>query len=196
MKMQAERIVIDLETLAAKAGNPVILQIGAVAQAADGSIVDEFNAYVKPGGADGVIEFDTVRFWMLQDTKAITQLLGGIEARGRALASTLNSFSVFYRQFRTSALEKPPVYGYGSLSDTLWLKSAYRAVGHLAPWDADGRGYRREMCLRTLISAAEAKIGDHFEWPEQPEIAHDALCDAKSQAAALHKALQILGASA
>ncbi len=171
----ATDIDLDLETFGAKEHNPAIVQVAAIATDADGNVVSEFSEYVQLESTEYTASIDssTILWWMSQPDEARLRLVQGIEG-GKHISQVLIEFSQWYTGV-TNGERDASVWGYGSLSDVLWLRSAYKAATLQVPWDRDGRGYRRERCLRTL----HTEIG--LPWPEFEGIKHDALSDARNQ---------------
>jgi len=171
----ATGIDLDLETFGAKEHNPAIVQVAAIATDADGNVVSEFCEYVQLESTERTASIDssTILWWIGQPDEARLRLVQGIEG-GKHISQVLVEFDQWYTSV-TNGERDASVWGYGSLADVLWLRSAFRAATLLVPWDRDGRGYRRERCLRTL----HAEIG--LPWPEFVGTKHDALSDARNQ---------------
>lgn len=172
---KAVAIDLDLETMGVKGHNPAILQIGAVATDAQGKDVGGFNMHVDLSSTEGTASIDsaTILWWLEQSEEARKPLLDGQKGAPH-INNVLCHFAKWYGQMTHGGYDAT-VWGYGSLSDVLWLRSAYDAAGLQAPWWQNGRGYRLERCLRTLHD----EIG--LPWHEFIGTKHSAFDDAVNQ---------------
>lgn len=154
--------MLDLETLGNKPGS-VIVAIGAVKFTA-AEIVDEFSIVIDPRSCEqwGLkLDADTVMWWLQKSEPARQKVCG----RGCVLLEALS-------QFRHWLVDpEAAVWGNGSEYDNVLLAAAYAAVQTSAPWK-----YYNNRCYRTLKQLCP-------QVPfQKPEVAHDALEDARAQA--------------
>lgn len=172
-----EHVMIDLETLGRRAGCS-ILSIGAVA----------FDPQTKQLGAEfyvvvnrlGCFNFglhedpETVKWWEDQSNES-KKILNEVDSGGENLRDALNKFTEYLSQFE---LKKVKVWGNGADFDNAILTNCYAAIGSSQPWD-----FWNNRCYRTLKS-----LRPQIKLTRQG-IYHNALDDAKSQAA---HAIQLL----
>lgn len=160
-------LMFDLETLGTKPGC-VVLSIGAVQFDNAGNITGQFHAHIDPVSAVEAglkIEPETVMWWLDQEKKAQEALL---QADKHPLADAVNAF------IDTFEWRDMKVWANGASFDFPILTAAIEAVGLKAPW-----AYYNEMDYRTMrniIGKDELRLLRVL-----PEIAHDALCDARAQ---------------
>lgn len=177
------RIMLDLETLGTAPGS-VILSIGAVRFDETG-ILDEFYVNINPEScitARLSMDVSTVMWWMGQSDEARKGLFAG-EALG--LPEALNEFGKWALRYGTpEAGRVDELWGNGSDFDNVLLAQAYAAAGMPLPWS-----HRANKCYRTVRGLCPGVMFD------KPVIAHNALEDAKAQAAHLLKVLYQLGLS-
>jgi hypothetical protein len=175
------RIMLDLETLGTAPGS-VILSIGAV-RFDDEKILDTFYVNISPEScvAAGLrMDVSTVMWWMGQSDEARKSLVTG---EALVLHEALNEFGKWALRFGTSEAGKvDEIWGNGSDFDNVLLSHAYAAAGMPLPWSH--RANRDYRTVRALVP------GVVFE---KPTIAHNALEDARAQAAHLIKMLNYLG---
>lgn len=156
-------VMLDLETMGTSS-NAAIVAIGAVEfNPVTGELGDIFyeivdlNSSVENGG---VIEADTVLWWLKQGDAARAQLHGPAEC----LISVLVRFAEWI----------PPgsfVWGNGAGFDNVVLANAYKAQKMSVPWD-----FRNDRCYRTMKALApNVKM-------QRTGTAHSAIGDAVSQA--------------
>lgn len=167
--------MIDIETLGTAPGS-VILSIGAVAfDAVTGEFGEEFYAAIDPQSAVSAgltMDVSTLKWWMTQSEEARHAAFTG----DRPLASTLGEFGDYVRRIdATRTWAKPPSF------DLVLLEAAFRTCGIPIPWH-----YRTPRDVRTLldISGTPAQTG--------VGVAHNALDDARSQAADVINAVRSL----
>ncbi|KQY27211.1 3'-5' exonuclease [Rhizobium sp. Root482] len=168
-------LMIDIETLGTAPGS-VILSIGAVAfEAVSGEFGEEFYAAIDPQTAVGAgltVDVSTLKWWMTQSEDA----RGAAFAGERPLVEVLNDFSAYVRRIDASRVwAKPPSF------DLVLLEATLRICDAAIPWH-----YRTPRDVRTLLdmsgTTAQTGIG----------VAHNALDDAKSQAADVINAFHAL----
>lgn len=158
-------ISIDLETLG-KTPNTFIAALGAVAfDIKTGEQFGYFDAVInlslpQPGR---VIDGDTVKWWLKQDTAASEKLVNG----DRNLYETLEYFRQWYETDHTDAV----VWGNGATFDISILENAY---GYCQPWE-----YYNIGDMRTLLRLAKSK---GYQKPAFTGVKHSALDDARYQA--------------
>ena len=170
-----KHVMVDLETLG-NGNDAVIISIGAVAFDVDAGLGDEFYMNVDPQSCvDAGLKMDvsTVMWWMQQSDEA----RAAFETKGQPLELVLATFSEWFPEGAT-------LWGNGATFDNVILGSAYRAIGVKQPWE-----FWNDRCYRTLKNlwpdSKLARIGAH----------HNALDDARSQAAHAAVLLKTLGVS-
>lgn len=168
-------IMVDLETMSIKP-NAAIVAIGAVKFGAEGlgsnfyKIID-LDSSVKAGGH---IDPKTIMWWMQQSSEARKKLTCEDAV---SLFSALQDFSKF-----VGAKKEAKIWGNGASFDNVVLATAYDSVNLERPWN-----FWNDRCYRTMKSV----FGNGIEYVE-PEIKHDALEDAKAQAAHLCKIMTVI----
>lgn len=170
-------LMLDIETLGVTPGC-VVLSIGAV-ECNNGKIVKEFHQHINVESAYNAglqIEPRTVMWWLEQDKAAQEKLL---ENKGDALEEVLKDF---IKAFNWRNLR---VWANGASFDFPILKAAFEAVGLRMPWE-----FWNEMDFRTIKNLVEKKTFDTLR--VYPEVAHDALDDARAQMATLHNLMVYL----
>lgn len=166
-----KNVMVDLETLG-NGSNAVIISIGAV-EFNETGLGRTFYANVDPQSCvDAGMQMDvsTVMWWMQQteQSRAIFKKLNA------PLRTVLEDFAAWY----------PPgaaLWGNGATFDNVVLSNAYRALGGKQPWD-----FWNDRCYRTLKN-----LYPHIKL-ERSGVAHNALDDAKSQAAHAVELLQAI----
>lgn len=168
-------LMIDIETLGTAPGS-VILSIGAVAfDAVTGEFGEEFYAAIDPQSAVAAgltMDVSTLKWWMMQSEEARRAAFAG----ERMIVETLSEFGDYVRRIdATRVWAKPPSF------DLVLLEAAFRSAGISIPWH-----YRTPRDVRTLldISGKVAMTG--------VGVAHNALDDARSQAADVINAVRSL----
>lgn len=160
-------IMLDLETMGT-GPSAAIIAIGAIefnAEAGElGRTFYEVIDLESSVGTGGVIDADTVLWWLAQSEPARQELTRTDRAH---ILSALPRFSAWLR----GAGESVRIWGNGSAFDNVILAEAYRRVGLPVPWD-----FRNDRCYRTIKAHYPhipfARIGVH----------HNALDDARTQA--------------
>lgn len=168
-------IMVDLETLGTAPGC-VILSIGAVAfNPESGGMEAEFQCNIVPATCEvfGLKSNpQTVAWWAEQSPEARAAL----EVDQIALSLALARFGDFYSDNGGTHL-----WGHGGNFDEPVLAAAYLATGMTLPWK-----YSAARCTRTIYELAGVQPdrgrGTH----------HNALDDARNQAAAVIEAYRIL----
>lgn len=155
-------IMIDLETMGTRPNAPIV-SIGAVTFDADG-IAREFYANVNlkasvAGG--GVIDPDTVMWWMERDDDARAALM----VSDMSLTYALDDLAKFFPVYVDG------VWGNGASFDNVILSESYIRAGIARPWP-----FWKDKCYRTVKGmypdVALERSGTH----------HNALDDARTQA--------------
>jgi exodeoxyribonuclease VIII len=156
--------MVDIETLSIDS-NDIIIAIGAVQfDLKRKSIISTFYKIINPTEKDGVIDFDTIKWWMRQEDSVRSIFNAPGNSLKEVLLSLTDFFLFDYNQ------ETIRVWGNGASFDNVILANAYKRCGLKKPWSYNG-----DMCYRTIKSLyPHVKIkreGDH----------HNALDDAISQ---------------
>jgi hypothetical protein len=173
----AEHIMLDLETLGTAPG-AVVLSIGAVCFTYDGLSDSTFYRVINLNSAKSVglkVDPDTETWWRKQSIQA-QEVLSKAEhtQESKHITLVLSDFSAWVG---TSGAR---VWSNGSDFDQPLLAACYAAIGRKVPWK-----YYHSRCYRTLKALVDlplVRIGLH----------HDALDDARTQAAHAVKILQRL----
>lgn len=171
-------LMIDVETLGSRPGS-VILSIGAVYfDAETGELGKEFYAAIKPSScieAGLTTDIETMLWWMNQPPEAQDAAFSG----DRFLAGALGEFGLFAVSGQPSRVwAKPPSF------DLVLLEAAMRACKLSPPWHF--RTHRDCRTLFDITGVSQPTVG----------VAHNALDDAKSQAAGVIEAYRSLAAAA
>lgn len=160
-------IMLDIETLGIKPGC-IVLSIGAVEFDHTG-ITKEFIVHIDPQDAERCglsAEAGTVMWWLSQSKEAQDALSTGTpRALQGALIDLVHAFD----------WNDVKVWCNGASFDFPILQAAFAAVGMKAPW-----AYYNEMDFRTLKNFYSKSTFKRMQ--VQPELAHDALEDARAQA--------------
>lgn len=160
----ATHVMNDIETLGT-GDDALITSIGAVKFNANG-IIDGFHIGIDPADAQEIglkLDARTV-FWWFDEERA--------DARRALLALERHPLAVALQRYREwYGDESLPTWGNGASFDNVLMRSAFRAAGHLMPWD-----FWHDRCYRTMKSlpGAPQMVRDGVH--------HDALDDARSQA--------------
>lgn len=170
-------LMIDIETLG-KAPGSVILSIGAVwFNAETGELGDEYYAAINPQSAinSGLrMDVSTVQWWMKQSEEAREAAFSG----ERILSWALGELGDFVRKSEAKRIwAKPPSF------DLVLLEAAFVACSIPIPWE-----YWTPRDCRTLFEISKVKQTAFGT-------AHNALDDAKAQAAGVIEAYRVLGLS-
>lgn len=170
-------VMLDLETLGTEPGC-VITSVGAVAWwPRDGRIVSEFkgNISIEDSLHWGLkIEGKTLAWWFTQPTEAQRAMTDG----ARAMMPVLGEFAGWLdAQGQISGM-----WAHGATFDPPILGAAYKAMDCDVPWH-----YRAPRDTRTLFDLAGYE-------PPRAGVTHDALQDARDQAAWVTTALSRLRA--
>ena len=171
----ATHVMNDIETLGT-GDNALITSIGAVKFNANG-ITDGFHIGIDPADAQEIglkLDARTVIWWFDEERADARRALLALERHPLAVA--LQRYREWYGD------ESLPTWGNGATFDNVIMRNAFRAAGHLEPWD-----FRYDRCYRTVKSLpgapAMVRSGVH----------HDALDDARSQALHLIDIVNHLG---
>jgi hypothetical protein len=169
----AAQVMVDLETLG-NGSNSVIIAVGAVEFDPDTQTLgSEFYAVVDPQSCvDAGLEVDvsTVLWWMKQSDAARS----AFQRPGKPLQDILIDFAKWYPSGAA-------LWGNGATFDNVILGNAFRALNIEQPWK-----FWNDRCYRTLKNLLPdvplGRAGTH----------HNALDDAKTQAAHANKLLAAL----
>ena len=164
-------IMVDLESMGTRS-NAAIIALGAVKFSSKG-LGDEF--YMKVDLETCVrsgltIDASSIMWWMQQSEAA----RGEFAKKGDSLFNVLKAFSRFVGSSRDAK-----IWGNGADFDNVVLANAYDAVNLDRPWE-----YWNNRCYRTVNKL----LGGSIEL-ERVGDAHNAIDDAKSQAAHLVRIL-------
>lgn len=167
-------IMLDLECLGLRTSSAPIVAIGAVCfDPATDTVGRECYYRIRLASAcryGGVIEPDTVLWWLRQSDAARAEITG----TGMDLQDALRSFSAWVEEQRDESVGGSiTVWGDGADFDNALLKETYLRLGMSVPWK-----YSESRCYRTLKNMR----------PDIPAVVsadvieHSALCDARVQA--------------
>lgn len=163
-------IMLDLETMGV-GNSPALIQISAILF--DPSTGEEIKSFDEKIDLNSSVEKgltltpSTVKWWMT-DESISQQTRVEVMSGEKTLTAVLNLFSQWVGSGEVL------VWGNGSASDNVWIRSAYDACYLKPPFT-----FREDMCLRTLRSLAY-KNGyvRNFEFEGNR---HDALDDCRYQ---------------
>lgn len=165
-------VMLDLETMGIRP-DAAIVAIGAVAfgltPAGGMWIGPSFYRVVDLASATadgGVMDAETVKWWLRQSEVARTALL---DPHAVPLRDALDQFDLYMERVG----ECPRVWGNGAGFDNVILRTAYERAGMAVPWSHwDDRCYRTTKAEYHGDVVAPARVGTH----------HNALDDAMHQA--------------
>lgn len=162
-----KHIMLDLETMGTS-NNAAIIAIGAVEFNTDTVTDNEFYRVINLESSvrsGGVIDPDTVMWWMKQSDEARSALY---KSESVHIEYALNGFSRWVEEIGD---EKVCVWGNGANFDNVILRNAYENKGIYVPWKFYG-----DRCYRTIKNLyPDVQIN-------RSGIHHNALDDAKTQA--------------
>lgn len=191
---------IDIESLSINPGG-AILSIGCVQfDRFTGKLGCEFYAEIEHLSAlkVGTVLPSTLKWWVEKNPALLAELLTD-KPEKKTLATTLDLFS---RWMRNACAGIPVikgnlgageayVWGNGATMDIAMLEAMFRDGGHglTIPWD-----FRRIRDMRTIMEAAQHRLGDYNWWPSVPDQGthHNALDDAKYQALTMIEAFRAI----
>ena len=162
--------MLDLETMGTTA-DAAIIAIGAVVFMSYG-LEQRFYMPVSLKSSvenGGIIDPDTVLWWMKQSDKARAEF----SRETNSITHALNSFSVWIDELYEIYYDDPKIWGNGASFDNVILASAYRRAGIKQPWS-----FWNDRCFRTLKNTYPT-----IEVAERQGTHHNALDDAIHQAA-------------
>lgn len=177
-------IMLDLESMGV-GNNPALIQVAAVAfNSETGEEIGKFDQKIdlkSSMDAGLTISAGTIKFWMTnssvsQEARDIVMSETGDHGKqGKTLNEVLLNFASWYNNFKSLPdTELGGVWGNGSASDNVWLRSAYDSVCLQSPFI-----FRDDLCLRTLRSLAKRKgYITSFEFEGNK---HDGLDDCRYQ---------------
>lgn len=157
-------VMVDLETLD-NAPTSAILSIGAAVFDHTG-VADGFYVNIKPQtcvDAGLTIGADTIIWWMDQSAEARASFKNKDALPLRTALLNLSSWM--------TSMDADTVWGNGATFDNVILANAYKAAGLVQPWK-----FWNDRCYRTMKNL--------YPWVKftKPEVAHNALSDARAQA--------------
>lgn len=179
---QQNHIMLDLETMGT-GPDAAIVAVGAVRVFGVQTDSDPTEFYRRVDlqsavGHGGVMDPETVLWWMRQSQQARNELL--IESRD--IAYVLGELAVWMRgNVDVSNLGPPVVWGNGAGFDNVLLRGAYRKCCRVVPW-----AFRDDRCYRTLKAISP---GVPFHPPATP---HHALEDARAQAEHMRRIVDVM----
>ena len=177
-------VMLDLESMGV-GNNPALIQIAAVAfNSETGEEISKFDEKIdlkSSMDAGLTVTAGTIKFWMThesvnQEARNIVMSETGDHGKdGQHINVVLLQFSEWYKSLvETHNLTLGGVWGNGSASDNVWLRSAYSATQLPTPFI-----FRDDMCLRTLRTIAKRKgYKTSFEFDGNQ---HDGLDDCRFQ---------------
>lgn len=165
-------MMVDLETLGTSVSAP-ICQIGAVCFLLPGysTEVSRLSVYAEP---KGILEWDTIKWWLSQEDEARKHLMGG---------STVPLKDALLRLSKFVPKDLEGIWSHGASFDIPILSYWYRELGIKIPWD-----HRMVRDTRTLLWLTPGvKVVN--------EDKHNALSDALAQARAIQQSYDIVTGS-
>lgn len=186
--MEYVDVMLDLETMGV-GNSPALVQIAAIAfNSKTGEELSKFDEKIDLASsmdAGLTITASTVKFWMCHPS--VTQVTRDIvmsetsdyHKQGQSLQGVLLKFSKWITSLpEETSLPKGNIWGNGSASDNVWVRSAYDATTLPAPFT-----FREDMCLRTLRTLTKRKgYVNNLEFEGNQ---HDGLDDCRYQIADL-----------
>jgi DNA polymerase III epsilon subunit-like protein len=171
------KIMIDIETMGT---GPLgaIVSIGAVVIGTNNEFYRNVN--LSSSIALGMnVDSDTVVWWSKQSDDARNALARPEPVPLRTALESLHSWI---------PEGKKQVWANGASFDLVILRNAYQLIGLNCPWS-----FREEMCMRSIRSVGD-EIGFPYKQYKQDNVivAHNALDDARVQAAYLTELLNIV----
>lgn len=198
-------IMLDLETLGTTA-NSIITNIGAFSLKLSEPVQYDNRVttdYIERGTFEAAFNIQeqmdkgrvttesTIKWWLTQSDAARAKLAAIIPYTIGHNMQVLKGFAQYCKNIRDVDGELT-VWGNGADFDNALLGNLYDMYGLPRPW-----AHYENRCYRTIKALAndkhKAKTGDNFSWGV-PELAHDALSDAKAQALNAVTALRMLAA--
>lgn len=172
--LKMPHIMIDLETLST-AHDAAIISLGAVLfDPQKNQLGNEFYRVIKLSNqsADGVIDADTMSWWMKQSNEARAVFW---DKNAIYLQEALIDFSDFVERY---CGQDAQVWGNGATFDNIILGSAYRRHELRQPWN-----FRNDRDVRTVVELGRTLRNiDPKRSGTIEGIAHHALDDARFQA--------------
>lgn len=168
-----KHVMLDLETLDT-GPDAAIISIGAVAFDRQTLTIDDGTFYqaITIGTVTGVIDPDTVEWWMQQSAEARAVFK---DPTAVPESHALLAFSDWVRDVSGPALDQVEVWGNGAAFDNVILRATYARNGYIPPWKwRNDRCYRSVKALFPSVDAAPLY-----------SVRHNALDDAMTQAAIL-----------
>lgn len=175
--LDKHHVMVDLETLDI-GPNARILSIGAC------TVFGEYKEFYSKASCPALVKTEypfsvsqsTIDWWLKQDPQIRAETFSGTQS----ISSLLDEFKLWISGISPDVI----VWGNGANFDIACLEYAFKVYGHTVPW-----GYKNIGCYRTLNQL----IGDQAPTPPDNTSKHNALEDAKWQAARLHWMLTYLG---
>lgn len=160
---------VDLETLGTRPGC-VVLSIGAVAFDHRLGLGDEFYTTInqKSSEAAGLVTDKGTLGWWMRQSEAARDVLIATRDGGMPLVDALDQFAEYASKFGSEVR----IWGCGASFDNTILSHLYHVTGKRQPWK-----YVNDRCYRTLKALMPTVC------MERTGVHHNALADAKSQAA-------------
>lgn len=173
-------IMVDLETMGTTPGSAIVSLGAVVFDPVAGSLGEEFYRVIDLASCQRAglrCDPQTIMWWMRQSDAARSAL---VDVAAEQLPSALGWFRSWWMKQHGRF-----IWGHGANFDEPLLSAAFRASHVVVPWD-----YWNARCTRTIFSLTGEKpdrsAGTH----------HNALDDAKAQAAAVCRAYAKLGLAA
>lgn len=185
--MPMNHVMLDIETFGTSPESR-ILEIGACRfDPATG----QTGAYLSLPVRDhlGVVDIDTVRWWMKQGEEARAHIVSGADSDKDPLTSPLNVIEAIIQwageYTAEDGLQVPKaefLWSNGPSFDEVMLKAFFARYGQGSRWPFQYHGSRD---FRTVVDLADFGRADYVK----PEVAHMALADAVAQAETVMAAL-------
>jgi len=164
-------IMLDLETMGVQPTAPIV-SIGAV-YFENGVVVDFFYRTIDITKTIGVIEPQTIKWWLQQDKEAQVDIIKATYS----IKEAIYDFTSFYEDHKIEG-DNLEVWGNGAGFDNVILRQTYKELNMECPFP-----FWLDRCYRT-IKALNPDV--HFS---RIGIHHNALNDAQSQA---HHLIEIM----
>lgn len=171
-------ISLDLETMSVES-DAAIVQIGATVVGSP----ETFNVYIDPKSSESLgarVDTETMMWWDKQDPELRKRVFGGTVP----IRAALDEFADWCSEMSNGDTEHVYLWSKGADFDCVVLKNNYEMY-RTYPFD-----FRNHRCVRTIMDLLEQEhlndISNRF-WFHNPDgQKHDALTDAKYQAAFIH----------
>lgn len=174
-------ISLDLETMSVES-DAAIVQIGATVVGSP----EMFNVYIDPKSSESLgarVDTETMMWWDRQDPELRKRVFGGTVP----IRAALDEFADWCSKVSNGDMNRIYLWSKGADFDCVVLKNNYELY-RTYPFN-----FRNHRCVRTIMDLLEQEhlndISNRFWYNNTDGQKHDALTDAKYQAAFIHAIL-------